>query len=129
MPDILVAIVAVVAGYFAGWFQHKVVSRSEMRGTYLSEAYRNLEQGLNRPPEHNLTPNIEQAISDIQLFGSDEEIGAVHRFLQNYDDGKNAPELLEELRTSFRRHIGIKATRMRIMFYRLERNADDRSAR
>jgi len=83
--------------------------------------------GFRRQPIYprlwEVADNLEQAISDIQLFGTPEQVQLAQRFGE--DLGKNQAaeldSLLTELRYSLRRELGMDPVPGRMLWLRVER--------
>ena len=97
--------------------------RRELTIQFLLEAYRRLEAGAEREKTEDQTLAFESALADIQLFGDQEQIDAATRFM--YDQVKsgngNVSALLESLRNSMRKQMGLPLAAQKTLVFRFER--------
>jgi hypothetical protein len=70
---------------------------------------------------------LEQAISDIQLFGTPDQVRLAQRFGEDLGKTQAAEldSLLTELRNSLRKELGMKAVPGRMLWLRVERKDQD----
>jgi hypothetical protein len=114
---LLVTTVIAVSGWIVGHrlnaerdLQNK---RIELRIKYLLEAYRNLESSVETEITRNNLDVLESAISDIQLLGSPEQVDKVLAWSSQFSKSGtqkdvNLQDLLEDLRSSLRRELGLR---------------------
>jgi hypothetical protein len=104
-----------VVGWVVG---HRVTSlrdlrnkRLELRTKYLLTTYLNLDRSLNRTVTPEILCDLEDAVSVLQLFGSDQEIKdtiEVARSLSgNHPESMDVSDFLASLRNSLRRELGL----------------------
>jgi hypothetical protein len=87
----------------------------EARIAYLIGAYDNLALSANRPPTPEFNRMLETAAAKIQLFGTAEEIGHLHAFLDQWaqkEAAKQRPSgnidpLLKALRNRLREELSL----------------------
>jgi hypothetical protein len=135
--QVSVSIIAVVAAlgavalthYFASWRDRRNKQR-EQRISYLVSAYRALCKANNHPRLHEVADDVEQAVADIQLLGSSEQIKLVQAFATELGEGRSAElnPLLNSLRDSLRDELGADRTMRRLVWLRIGRQADVGSA-
>ena len=124
---LLVSIVLAVLGW---WGAHYLASLRDLRNKkrelivqYLVEAYRRLEQSGNRDNENKEhISNIESALADIQLFGTQEQVNLASHFMDriNSYDGASMNDLLLSLRDSLRKELGLDELSNEMKFLRLD---------
>lgn len=118
----LAAIIAVL-----GWFvahrlnvvKETATKRRELRVQYLIEAYRRLE-GASHRSDARCRRELESAIADIQLFGSNRQVDRAHQFIESVakDGFATYNPLLEQLRDELRRELNISQTTSEIKIFR-----------
>ncbi len=122
IPLLVTAVVA-VSGWIVGHrlnaerdLQNK---RIELRIKYLLEAYRNLESSVETEVSRENLTILESAISDIQLLGTPEQVDKVLSWSSQFSKtgtqkDVNLQDLLEDLRSSLRRELGLRKINKRI---------------
>jgi hypothetical protein len=97
--------------------------RREQRIGYLVAAYRGLSKANNHPRLWQVADELEQAISDIQLFGTPEQIRLAQQFGEQLGKEQEAEldPLLFELRNSLRKELGQKPVPGRVLWLKVER--------
>src|SRR5882724_10878053 len=105
--DLLTPLLVTTAVAIAGWFAaHRLASvrdqvgeRRKIRVQHLLEAYRRLEPYGRVTPENSR--DLEQAIADVQLLGSPEQVVLAQHFAMVFAQNGTAPldPLLISLRT------------------------------
>ena len=119
--QLLIPLVATTVVAISGWIVgHKLNAerdlhnkRVELRVKYLLEAYRKLEASVESEVSRDNLDILESAISDIQLLGSPEQVDKVLTWSSQFSDGSiqkdvNLQDLLEDLRVSLRKELGLK---------------------
>lgn len=98
--------------------------RREQRIGYLVGAFRGLSKANNYPRLWEVAD--EQAISDIQLFGTPEQVRLAQRFGEDLGKTQAAEldSLLTELRNSLRKELGMQPVPGRMLWLRVERKGD-----
>lgn len=89
---------------------------------YLLSAYRRLENASNRRMTDAHEAALEEAISDIQLLGSPKQVDLATSFARQFADDQRAPTepLLEDLRGSLRKELGLDNVPPRRMWLRID---------
>ena len=120
---LLVTTVIAISGWVVGHsfnaerdLQNK---RIELRIKYLLVAYRNLESSIETEISRENLDILESAISDIQLLGTPEQVDKVLIWSSQFSDTGtqkdiNLQDLLEDLRSSLRRELGLRKINKRI---------------
>ena len=107
---IVTAIAGLIGGHFFTNRRESLKRKKEMRIEYLVNAYRKLEKGASPTSADYSAGEFESAISDIQLFGSGEQVILAHRFCEaaSKGDGSLLQELLENIRKELREELEVK---------------------
>ncbi len=121
------------AALVIGWFLNSRLTsnrddtnrRHQMVTGYLIEAYDELTMASNRDLTPEFARMMESAVAKIQLFGTPEEIQAVHAFLDEWQrpqpDGRprgSLDPLLLLLRNSLRQEISLPAVAGQVRWIR-----------
>ena len=119
----LVALVVVALTHFFSIRRETANRRREQRIGYLVTAYRGLSKANNHPRLWEVADDLEQAISDIQLFGTPEQIRLAQHFGEKLGKTQAAEldPLLTELRNSLREELGQKAVTGHVLWLKVER--------
>lgn len=119
----LVALAVVALAHYFNLKRETANRRREQRIGYLIGAYRGLSKGNNHPRLHEVADDVEQSISDIQLFGTVEQIRLAQTFADQLGKTQAADlnELLFELRNSLRKELGQKPISEHILWLRIGR--------
>jgi hypothetical protein len=119
----LVALAVVALTHFFTIHRETANRRREQRIGYLLSAFRGLSKANNHPRLWEVADDLEQAISDIQLFGTPEQVRLAQQFADDLGKTQAAEldSLLTELRNSLRKELGMKAVPGRMMWLRVER--------
>jgi hypothetical protein len=118
-----VAFAVVALTHFFTVRRETAARRREQRVGYLVTAYRGLSKANNHPRLYEVADELEQAISDIQLFGTPEQIRLAQQFgdqLGKHQEAELNP-LLFELRNSLRKELGQKSVPGRVLWLKVER--------
>jgi hypothetical protein len=125
LTAILIPTLVAIASWFVGsWLaveRDRANKRRDLRVHYLIEAYRRLAVGANRTtPLPGHVRDIESAIEDIQLFGTEAQISAAQRLSQDVAErgGRLADDLLTILRNDLRQELGLETIRSKRIFLR-----------
>lgn len=96
-------------------------NRREQRIGYLVAAFRALAKANNHPRLHEVASDVEQAVADIQLFGTSKQIDLVQRFATDLGTKQSADmdALLLELRNSLRAELGAESVPGRVVWLRI----------
>jgi len=131
--QVSVSVVAVVAALGAVALTHHFASlrdrknkQREQRIAYLIGAYRALCKANNHPRLHEVADDVEQAVADVQLLGSSEQIKLIQAFATDLGEGRIAElnPLLNSLRDSLRDELGAERTLRRLVWLRIGRPED-----
>jgi hypothetical protein len=119
-----------------GWYAaHRLAAardrankRRELRVQYLIEAYRRLEFVSNRPITPVTARDFEQAIADIQLFGTGRQVDLARDFAKGFaQNGTHSLDpLLDDLRQSLRAELSLEVVKAKITYLRM--NFDHKGA-
>jgi hypothetical protein len=103
--------------------------RREQRISYLVGVFRALCKANNHPRLHEVAEEVEQAVADIQLFGTPEQVTLVQQFATDLGTKKSAEmnALLASLRDSLRQEIGAARTEGRVVWLRIGRGSSGES--
>ncbi len=76
---------------------------------------------MDKDERKEVIKTVEQIIADIQLFGSSKQIELVKSTLSKLkgEVSVNLDELLDELRRSLRKELGLKAVEGKVHFFRI----------
>lgn len=93
--------------------------RKEIRINYLIQVWRLLEAASNRD-NNTLNHNLETAIADIQLFGTEQQIELAQQFTKEMVQSKtsNSNELLVSLREDLRKELRLETVPNKFKFLR-----------
>jgi hypothetical protein len=107
----LVIIVGWPAVYLFDKHRDLINRQKEIRIKYLIEVYRLLDSVSNRSEDAPYN-NLESAIADVMLFGTEKQIDIARQIVKSFvDDRKaNLTPLLNDLRMELRKELRIKAT-------------------
>lgn len=119
----LVAFAVVALTHFFTVRRETESKRREQRVGYLVAAYRGLSKANNHPRLWEVAGDLEQAISDIQLFGTPEQIRLAQRFGDELakQQAADLDPLLFELRNSLRKELGQRPVPGRVLWLKVER--------
>ncbi|WP_137937611.1 hypothetical protein [Chitinivorax sp. B] len=122
-----VAIVVVALTHFFTSARDRENKRREQRISYLVGVFRALCKANNHPRLYEVAEEVEQAIADIQLFGTPEQIRLVQQFATDLAKKQHAEmnALLESLRDSLRKEIGATRTNGHVVWFRVGRKQDN----
>jgi hypothetical protein len=119
----LVALAVVALAHYFTLKRETANKRREQRIGYLVAAYRGLSKANNHPRLWQVADDLEQAISDIQLFGTPEQIRLAQHFGEQLGKTQAAEldPLLTELRNSLRKELGQEAVPGRVLWLKVTR--------
>lgn len=81
---LFVAVLAAFLGALFAIHEDHIKRQDEARVAYLIDAYDNLALAGNRLLDHKNSERLEIAVEKVQLFGTPEEIGLLHAFLDEW---------------------------------------------
>lgn len=124
-PLLVTTVVAVVGWYAAHRLSaapDRANKRRELRVQYLIEAYRRLENGSNRPIPKEAASDFENAIADIQLFGTPGQVALAQEFAVGFarTGTYSLDPLLDGLRDSLRTELDLEPVSAGIKYLRIE---------
>jgi len=122
----VVALAVVVLGHAFTRDRDRQNRRREQRIDYLVSVYRALSKANHHPLLYEVAEELEQAIADVQLFGTPEQVALVQKFATELGTAQTAPmdELLFELRKSLRSELGVAPLMGRIVWLRVGRKTE-----
>ena len=124
----LVAVIVAIAGWFVGSWLNAARDRAnkqrEIRLGYQIETYRRLALAAQRKPEpgSKYFRDMEAAVADIQLFGTESQIRAVNAFLQEWKANNKGSfnDLLRDLRNDLRKELELSPVPGDVQWFRPE---------
>lgn len=133
LPTLITAVVTIcvaIAGWlFVDWSssqRDQNNKRRDLQVQHLLEAYQNLTETACyqklEEEEKNLR-FVNKAASNIQLFGTDEQIKMVHTIINDYAEGKEARlnELVLNLRSELRTELDLPASDQEIRWIKADK--------
>jgi hypothetical protein len=124
-----VALVVVALTHFFTSARDRANKRREQRISYLIGVFRALCRANNHPRLYEVADEVEQAVADIQLFGTPEQVRLVQQFATDLGTKQHAEmnPLLESLRDSLRHEIGAARAKGHIVWLRIGRDPESKS--
>lgn len=121
-----VALVVVALTHFFTSARDRANKRREQRISYLVGVFRALCKANNHPRLYEVADEVEQAVADIQLFGTPKQVRLVQRFATDLGTKQHTEmnALLESLRDSLRQEIGAARAKGHVVWLRVGRGAD-----
>ena len=104
----LVALAVVALAHLFTARRDRENRRREQRIGYLVAAFRALSKANNHPRLYEIADEVEQAVTDLQVFGTTQQVRLAQKFAADLGATQHAEldELLNELRDSLRKEIG-----------------------
>jgi hypothetical protein len=128
LPLVVTAALAI-----AGWYavhrlsmnRDQANKRRELRIQYLLEAYRRLENAAHRPDLAEYARDLESALTDVQLLGTERQVSLAHDFAVSMARDRTAAldPLIADLRCELRQQLGLGPVSDRIVVFRYEPKA------
>jgi hypothetical protein len=127
-PPLLVTVLVALGGWFAvhrltAW-RDRVNHNRKIRTEFLIKAFQNLANAANRPPSSGSQyfRDMEAAVADIQLFGSQTQIEMVESFTTEFANKGYASmdQLLNSLRGDLRKELGYESVGANVRWFRPE---------
>jgi DUF1680 family protein len=121
-------IVGAILGHWLSGVRDRKQRLREIRIGYLIEIHRVFAKANRHPRLYEIGHEIEQALADIQLFGSERLIELVKRFTFEIAANRIArlDEIQQAIRTYLRQELGEKAITDRMFWLQInESNPDD----
>lgn len=113
LPLLITTVVAVASWFVGSWLslrRDRASKRRDLRVQYLIEAYRRLQNAGHRPliPPHS--SDMESAIADIQLFGTQSQAAAAKKLAEDLAGQGSASldDLLLSLRAELRKELRLE---------------------
>jgi hypothetical protein len=127
----LVALAVVALGHLFSGHRDRENKRREQRIGYLVTVFRALSKANHHPRLYEVADDVEQAISDIQLFGTPRQVQLARTFATQLATTEEAEldSLLTELRDSLRHELGRGRVTGNMQWLRIGRKtkSDERS--
>ena len=123
MIPALVALVVVALTHLFSIYRDRENKRREQRINYLIGVFRALTKANNHPRLYEVADELEQAVADIQLFGTPEQVKLVQEFATDLGTKQSAEMnvLLIALRDNLRSELGAKPVSDRVVWLRVSR--------
>jgi hypothetical protein len=123
---VLSVLVAALLSHLFTRFRDRDNRRREQRIDYLVSAFRGLAKANHHPRLHEIADDLEQAVVDIQLFGSPKQIELARRFATALGTTQEADmdDLLNELRDSLRQELGRKKVSGNLVWLKIGRGKE-----
>lgn len=121
--SLLAGIVCAVLGHWLSSVRDKKQRLREMRITYLIDAYRVFTKANRHPRIYEIADELEQAIADIQLFGSPNLIELTKRFTFEMAAHHTASldEIQQVIRTYLRKELGEKVIKEKMFWLQIRK--------
>ena len=122
-----VALLVVALGHAFTLWRDRQNRRQEQRIDYLVSVYRAFSKANHHPQLYEVAEDLEQAVVDVQLFGTPNQVSLVRRFATDLGTAQTAEmdELLVELRDSLRAELGAAPIAGRHLWLRVGRKKED----
>ena len=120
---VLAALLAVALTHLFSSHRDRENRRREQRIGYLVSAFRGLSKANHHPRLFEVAAEVEQAIADIQLFGTARQVQLARQFAIDLGTTQEADmdNLLNELRDSLRRELGRKTLTGNVVWLKIGR--------
>ncbi len=120
----IVALVVVMLTHLFSRYRDRENRRREQRIEYLVTVFRSLAKANHHPRLYEIADEVEQAVTDLQLFGTPEQVRLARTFATELGtkQGASMDELLNELRNSVRRELGRKPVAGNVVWLPISRN-------
>jgi len=125
---------SLVAGIAGAYIGHVLTARRErrnrlqqQRSQYLVDAYRAFAKANHHPRLYEVADDLEQAIADIQLFGTPELIALTQTFCREMaaEETASLDDILTTIRQNLRTELGEKPVSGKMMWLRIGRRTED----
>ncbi len=125
LTSALVAVIVVAVTHLFTRHRDRENRRREQRIEYLVSVFRGLSKANNHPRLHEVADELEQAIADIQLFGTPEQVALAQKFAIDLGSTQEAEldSLLIAVRDSLRSELGALPITEKMVWLRIERKA------
>lgn len=120
----IVALAVVMLTHLFSRYRDRENRRREQRIEYLVTVFRSLAKANHHLKLYEIAAEVEQAVTDLQLFGTPEQVRLARKFATELGtkQGASMDELLNELRDSVRRELGRKPVAGNVVWLRISRN-------
>jgi hypothetical protein len=117
----LVAFAVVTLTHLFTSFRDQKNRRQEQRISYLITVFRALRKANHHPRLYEIADELEQAVADIQLFGTPEQIVLVQKFANELGTTQTAEmnDLLRNLRDNLRQELRANPVSGRVVWLRI----------
>ena len=127
VPLLITTVVAIIGWYIAhrtAAKRDRANKKTDLQVQYLIEAYRSLESACARNDTLPWKERIEGAISDIQLFGTAEQVELAKKVTQDIEQESytDPRDLLASLREELRRELNLEPLSSTIWHFRVRGN-------
>ena len=122
----LVALLVVALTHGLTSYRDRQNQRSAQRIDYLISAYHAFTKVSNNPRLYEVAEEVEQAVADVQIFGSPEQVRLVRQFAADLSSagGASLNDLLIELRDSLRKELKAEPLASKHIWLRIYRPGD-----
>ena len=122
----LVALAVVGCTHLLAMKRDQENKRREQRLGYLISAFRALSKANNHPRLYEIADEVEQAVVDLQVFGTPAQVELAQKFAEDLGKKQYAEidRLLNELRDSLRKEIGREPVSGNLRWMRITRRPD-----
>jgi hypothetical protein len=123
----LVALAVVGLTHLFSTFRDRENKRREQRLGYLVSVFRALSKANHHPRLYEVADEVEQAIVDLQLFGTPEQVRLARKFATDLANAQEADmdALLNELRDSLRKELGRKPITGNVQWLKIGRKKEE----
>jgi hypothetical protein len=130
---LLITAIATILGWFVthqfnAW-RDRENKRREQRIQYLVEAFRKLGKASHHPRLHEIADDVQSAVTDIQLFGTEDQIKKVVTFAKDMAEKNSASldDVLFALRNDLRKELKLPLVTDQIWWLRIEPKLENNS--
>jgi hypothetical protein len=127
IPLLITTLVVIIGWYVVHFFTAKrdqENKKREIRVQYLIEAFRLLANASQRKPEPNSQyfRDMESAVADIQLLGTESQIESLNAFLKEFASkgSGSLDDLLSDLRNDLRHELKLPEIKEKVRWFRPE---------
>jgi len=123
----LVAFAVVTLTHLFSIYRDRENKRREQRLGYLVSVFRALSKANHHPRLYEVADEVEQAVVDLQLFGTPERVRLARKFATDLGTTQEADmdALLIELRNSLRKELGRKPVTQNVQWLRIGRKKEE----
>lgn len=127
----LVALLVVVLAHAFTLWRDRQNRRQEQRIDYLVSVYRAFSKANHHPRLYEVAEELEQAVADVQLFGTPKQVALAQQFATELGSMQTASmdDLLLELRNSLRAELGAAPLSGRQVWMRVGEKKEDNGMR